>query len=182
MSARIALTVSLLMICSLPAFADDVTPEQKSKLDARFDVLEKLAAEPDIVAAVKAGNAEQSPEVKAMTQDKWKAATVLDPMVRNLTKNAAAAVLKKAQAADGALSEAFLSAANGTKVAFLTKTTNWSHKGKPKHDDPMAGKRWTGPLEVDASSGLNQVQIAVPVILDGKPAGSLVVGYQLTKL
>ena len=71
---------------------------------------------------------------------------------------------------------------DGTKAAFLSKTTGWSHKGKPKHDLPMSGKSWQGPVEVDESTGLQQVQVAVPVLDGGKPVGSLVVGLSLSKL
>jgi hypothetical protein len=81
-----------------------------------------------------------------------------------------------------AVSEAFVSGAEGTKVAFLAKTSGWSHKGKPKHDLPMSGKTWQGAVEVDESTGLQQVQVAVPVIDGGKPIGSLVVGLSLAKL
>ena len=80
------------------------------------------------------------------------------------------------------MSEAFVSSANGTKVAFLAKTTSWSHKGKPKHETPMTGKVWQGPLETDKSSGVQQIQVAVPVLDGGKPIGSLVVGYAISKL
>ena len=66
--------------------------------------------------------------------------------------------------------------------AFLSKTSNWNHKGKPKHDVPMAGKMWQGPLEVDESRGIKQIQIAVPVSDGDKPIGSLVVGISVTKL
>ncbi len=80
------------------------------------------------------------------------------------------------------VSEAFLSDADGLKVAFLSKTSNWNHKDKPKHDVPMADKMWQGPLEVDESSGIKQIQIAVPVLDGDKPIGSLVVGISVTKL
>ena len=76
----------------------------------------------------------------------------------------------------------FLSGSDGAKVAFLAKTSSWSHKGKAKHDDPMAGKVWQGAVEVDESTGLQQVQVGVPVLEGGKPIGSLVVGLSLAKL
>jgi hypothetical protein len=46
----------------------------------------------------------------------------------------------------------------------------------------MQGKPWQGPVEVDESSGQQQLQIAVPVLDGGKPIGSLVVGLSLSKL
>ena len=46
----------------------------------------------------------------------------------------------------------------------------------------MAGKTWQGPIEVDESTGLQQIQVAVPVLDSGKPIGSLVIGLSLAKL
>jgi hypothetical protein len=106
--------------------------------------------------------------------------SVIDPFVRSLTKNPAAEVLKAKKGE--VVSEAFVSGADGGKVAFLGKPTNWSHKGKPKHEQPLSGKTWQGPVEIDESSGLQQVQVAVPVVDSGKPIGSLVVGLSIGKL
>ena len=46
----------------------------------------------------------------------------------------------------------------------------------------MTGKTWQGPVEVDESSGVQQVQVAVPVLDGGKPIGTLVVGISISKL
>jgi hypothetical protein len=153
---------------------------QQSKVDAKVKEIQSWAAMPVIVDAVKSYNAAKSPEAAAMDQGRWAGLSVIDPLVRSLTKNAAAEALK-AKKGD-VVSEAFVSGADGGKVAFLGKPTNWSHKGKPKHDQPMSGKMWQGAVEVDDSSGLQQVQVAVPVVDGGKPIGSLVVGLSIGKL
>ncbi len=150
------------------------------KVKARIPTIIQLAATPAIVSACKAQNAAPSAEVQAMTQDKWKALPVLDGLVRALTKNDAAAALKAKK--DETVAEAFVSSASGAKVAFLAKTTSWSHKGKPKHEKPMAGAQWIGEVETDESTGQQQIQVAVPVLDDGKPIGSLVVGLSISKL
>lgn len=157
-----------------------LAPEVQAKVDARIKAIQTWAADPAVVAAVKAQNASLPADHAAMTQDKWKTAPVLDPLVRSFTKNPVAEVLKKNK--DEAVSEAFVSDANGLKVGFLNKTSSWSHQGKPKHDVPMTGKTWQGEIEVDESTGLQQVQVAVPVLDGGKPIGSLVVGLALSKL
>jgi hypothetical protein len=46
----------------------------------------------------------------------------------------------------------------------------------------MSGKSWQGKVEVDESTGLQQVQVAVPVLDNGQAIGSLVVGLSLSKL
>lgn len=160
--------------------AENLTPKQQANVAARTKEIQTWAAAPAVVSAVKAQNVSLPADYASMNQDKWKGLTVLDPLVRNLTRTPAAELLKSKKSE--AVSEAFLSDANGNKVAFLAKTTSWSHKGMPKHDEPMAGKTWTGRPEMDASTGVMQVQIAVPVLDGDKPIGSLVVGLRLSKL
>lgn len=162
------------------AFAENLTAEQTAALTKQIETIKQTAADPKIIEAVKAVNASPLADYKDMTQDKWKDLPVLDPKVRYFSKNPAAEVLKSKKSA--MITEAFLNAADGTKVAFLSKTSGWSHKGKAKHDDPMAGKTWQGPIEMDESTGLKSVQVAVPVMDGGKAIGSLVVGFSVTKL
>lgn len=150
------------------------------KVDAMVKLAQTWASDPAIVNAVKASNTARPADAAAMTQDKWKTLPILDPYVRSFSKNPAGELLKSKKSE--AVSEAFLSAADGTKVAFLAKPTSWSHQGKPKHDVPMTGKVWQGAAEVDESTGLQQVQVAVPVLDGDKPIGSLVIGLSLSKL
>ncbi len=152
----------------------------QAKVDARVTEIKAWASSPVIVAAVKAHNASLPAEHAALTQEKWKSLTVLDPLVRTFSKNEAGTFLKSKKGEW--VTEAFLSDAKGLKVAFLSKPTGWSHGGKPKHDVPMTGQVWQGEIEVDESSGLQQVQVAVPVLDGGQPIGSLVVGLSLLKI
>lgn len=168
------------LACSQLAGAADLDAAQQGKVDAKTKEIQGWAAMPAIVEAVKAYNASKLPEAAGMDQAKWAGLSVIDPFVRSLTKNPAAELLKSKKGE--VVSEAFVSGADGGKVAFLGKTTNWSHKGKPKHDQPMSGKNWQGPVEIDESSGLQQVQVAVPVVDGGKPIGSMVVGLSIGKL
>lgn len=172
--------LAMLLGWSQLAAASGLDAAQQGKVDAKVKEIQSWAATPAIVDAVKAYNSAKSPEAAAMDQAKWAELSVIDPFVRSLTKNPAAEVLKANKGE--VVSEAFVSGADGGKVAFLGKPTNWNHKGKPKHDQPMSGKTWQGPVEVDDSSGLQQVQIAVPVVEGGKPIGSLVVGLSIGKL
>lgn len=173
------LWISVSMAAALPA-RGEVDPDVQAKIAKRLVDIRAVAANPKVVAAVKQHNASPSDAAKAMTQEKWKTLSMLDPMVKGLARNEAAGVLQAWR--DDVVSEAFLSGADGTKVALLAKTTNWCHKGKPKHDVPMAGKEWQGPVEIDESTGKQQMQVAVPVLDGQKPIGSLVVGMSIAKL
>lgn len=157
-----------------------LAPELASQIDAQVQTIGAWGNNPSIVAAVQAHNAHPSEPAAAMTPEAWKKLTILDPFVRSLSKNSAADFLRAHKSE--AISEAFISGTNGTKVAFLAKPTNWCHLGKPKHDVPMAGRHWQGPVETDESTGLRQVQVAVPVRDGDKVIGSIVVGLNLARL
>lgn len=172
--------LAALLCLSQVAAASGLDPALQASVTAQIKEVKAWAADPAIVSAVKEYNTGKSPQAASMDQAKWTSTSVIDPFVRGLTKTPAAQVLKAKRSE--AVSEAFLSGADGGKIAFLGKPTNWSHRGKPKHDLPMGGKTWQGDVEVDESSGLQQLQVAVPVLDNGKPIGSLVIGLSIGRL
>lgn len=176
----IRLAASCLVIgCSL-AHAQSVDPALQARIDAKLPEIKQIAADPVIVKAVVAQNASLPAAYGEMTQDKWKALTLLDPFVRGFIRNEVGGALKARKAAW--LAEAFVNDAKGLKVGFLAKTSGWSHGTSAKHTQPMAGQVWQGVVELDESSGLQQIQVAVPVLAEGKPVGSLVVGLAVSAL
>jgi hypothetical protein len=172
--------LSLALLLSSVGFSADLSKEQSEALKKEIEVAKSWASDAKIIEAVKAVNATPVADLKDMNQDKWKALPILDSKIKALAKHAVSEYLKGKKSE--AVSEMFLNAADGTKVAFFAKTSSWSHKGKPKHDEPMSGKVWQGNVETDDSTGTQQIQIAVPVMDGGKSIGSLVVGYAVSKL
>ncbi len=160
--------------------AEDLTSDQKAKVDAKLAQYAAWGTDPAVVKLVKAAEATPPAWAADMTQDKWTALSVLSPEIKDMTKNDLAVWLRAKK--EDLVTEILGSANNGIKVAFLAKTTSWNHKGKPKHDVPMTGKTWVGAIEADASTGLKQVQVSFPVLDGGKVIGSIVVGLSLTKL
>lgn len=152
----------------------------EKSLQPTIELAQKWAADSKIVSAVKEANATNATKYKDMSQDKWKALSMMDATVKGFIKNEAASFLKSNKSA--LVTEGFLNAKDGTKVAFLAKTSGWSHGGKPKHDVPMTGKVWIGQIETDESTGFKQVQFGVPVLDGGKAIGSLVIGVDAGKL
>ncbi len=177
---HVARVSMLILILAGISQAQTLTPAQKTKVEAKLKDLKALSTDPKVVAAVRAINANPLADTKSMTNEKWKGLTVLDPTVRSFSKNDLAMYLKSKK--DDSVTEEFVSAADGTKVAFLSKTTSWTHKGKDKHEVPMKGQTWIGPVELDESTGQQQVQIALPVIDAGKPIGSIVIGIGINSL
>lgn len=176
----LALAASAFALCAASAFAQGLPAEKQALLNAKLVEIKALAADPVIVKAVVAQNTALPAAYAEMTQDKWKTLTVLDPFVRGFNKNEVGVLLKTRKSAW--LSEAFVNDAKGLKVGFLTKTTGWSHATSAKHTKPMTGATWQGDVELDESTGVQQVQVAVPVLDAGQPVGSLVVGVSLSKL
>jgi hypothetical protein len=160
------------------SIAGPLTPEEKEKVTAKLEQLKLLGTDATVVAEVKALTA--NPPLPGMTNEKWKSATVIGPEVKTLSKNTLATYLKSKK--DDAISEMFVSDSAGNKVALFAKTTSFCHKGKPKHDIPMTGKTWIGEIEVDESTGVQQVQVSFPVLDGKKPIGSIVAGLSIEKL
>jgi hypothetical protein len=165
---------------AMPGFSQSNSAGVKIRVDNKVKQLQAWSTDPAIVAAVKAHNANPSAEDLAMTNEKWAELAVIDPYIRSFTKNPLGVYLKAKK--DDQIAECFVSGADGTKVAFLAKTTFWSHAGKEKHKVPMTGKTYIGPIAMDESTGQQLIQIGLPVLDGGKPIGSIVVGLMVSKL
>jgi len=152
----------------------------KAKVEAKIKQVQGWSTDPTIVAAVKAHNSNPPAEDRAMTNAKWSQLTVLDPFVRSFTKNPLGMYLRSKK--DEQIAECFVSGADGTKVAFLAKTTSWTHADKDKHKAPMSGRTFVGPMGMDESTGVQMVQIGLPVLDGAKPIGSIVIGLAVSKL
>ncbi len=179
---RSALATVLVLVCASSGFGQ-APPEIKAKLEAKIEHLKALSTDPEIVKAVKAYNAATpSPEEVAMTNDRWHSLSVLDPLVRSTAKTPLSEYLKAKKKSDDAIAKIFVSGADGRKVGFDAKTEHWTHKGMPKHEVPMKGETWIGTVKLDDSTGQQLIQVGLPVLDDGKPIGSLVVGLRVDKL
>jgi hypothetical protein len=164
------------------AWALDMTPAIQKEIDRHVEVVKGWAADPVLVKAVLAQN-DKGP-IAGMDNPKWKTVRRSDALVKDFQANPAGQYLQqKLKESNDVYAEAFLSAAQGEKVAFAEKTSSYVHKGQAKFDVPFgSGKAWQGKPEFDESSQTHQVQISVPVLSGGKPVGALVVGLNLTKL
>lgn len=176
------ITACIILACltATAASSEELTAAQKAGVEAKIAQISSWSTDGTIVTLVRSFNANPPAELASMTQDKWANISMLSPEVKSISKNDLARYLRTIK--DDSISEIFVSGAEGTKVAFLSKTTSWSHKGSPKHDVPMSGKTWTGKPELDESTGVQQVQVGLPVLDGGKPIGSIVFGLNISKL
>jgi len=176
-----ALWLTLAVFALSAAGFAQAPPEIKAKLEAKIRQLEAFRTDPQVVRAVEAYNATPpSPEAKAMTNDKWHSLSLMDPFVRTVGKTPLSEYLKTKR--DDVIAKIFVSGADGGKAGFDAKTEHWTHKGLPKHEVPMTGKMWIGPVKLDDSTGLQLIQVGLPVLDGGKPIGSIVFGLRVEKL
>lgn len=156
-------------------------PPELPKLNAEIKRLEPISSDPQIVSAVKAYNSTPaSADAKSMTNEKWHELSLFDPFVRSIGKNTLSEFLKTKK--DDVIAKIFVSGADGGKAGFDAKTEHWTHKGMPKHDVPMSGKTWIGTVKLDDSTGLQLIQVGLPVLDGEKPIGSIVFGLRADKL
>jgi hypothetical protein len=168
----------LLFLATLQAA--ELTPEQEKRVATLLDSMSALGKDPKVVEAVKAQNAKLPDVLVGMTNDKWKPLAADAPEVKACSHHELSRYLRGTT--HHTVIELFISDAAGRKVTFFSKTTSFIHKGKPKHDKPMAGQKWIGDLEIDQSTQQLQVQGSFPVLENGKPIGSMVLGFWVPKL
>ncbi len=175
------IAIALLILTPATAVFAQAPPELQAKLNVEIKQLVAFSADPKIVDAVKAYNATPpSPEAKAMTNENWHSLAIFDPFVRAIGKSPLSELLKGMR--NDVIIKIFVSGADGGKVGFDSKTEHWTHKDMPKHEVPMSGKTWIGPVKLDDSTGLQTIQVGLPVLSGGKPIGSIVFGLRADKL
>src|ERR1041384_5170003 len=95
---RLAKTCVVAALAAIPfasaGFGQALTPEVRAKVEAKTKQFQSWSTDQTIVAAVRAYNANPPAESRAMTQEKWKQLTILDPFVRSFTRNPLAEHLK----------------------------------------------------------------------------------------
>lgn len=181
---RVPYYAAIAALAALPAVSValdfEITPAVQAELNKEKVMVAGWAADPVIVKAVEEQN--RKGPIEGMDNAKWKGTRRSDSIVKQFQNNAAGRFLHaKMRESNGAITEAFLNGAKGEKVAFGEKTTSYIHAGSSKHDVPFnTGKPWQGKPEFDESSQTYAIQVSVPVIAQGHPIGSLVVGVSLS--
>ncbi|MBI1381108.1 MAG: hypothetical protein GC161_08475 [Planctomycetaceae bacterium] len=171
---------------------DKITPEMAAVLDTMTKDVAKWADEKAVVDAVVAQN--KVGPIADMTKEKWKEQRRRTPLIDGFQQNDAAKLMaERVKTTEGVVVEAFVSAAQGEKVAFLEKTSSYIHKGSAKFDVPFTtGKPWRGSPDFDESTQSYSLQFSVPVFapraegegedVPRKTIGVMTVGVDLEKL
>ncbi len=160
----------------------EMTATLQKELDRHVEKIKAWAVDPALVKAV--FWATQKGPLAGMDNEKWKTIRRSDDLIRSSMSNDAGKLLaKKLESSDGLYVRAFVCGKHGEQIASTEKTESYFFTGQPRFDVPFGnGTTWQGPPELDADSDAHDVQIAAPVLSNGKPIGVLVVGVNLTKL
>jgi hypothetical protein len=196
MLLRIGAAVVMMFVASAVNAQDtkkfEITPELQKQIDDYKAIVAKWAADPVIVQAVVDQN--KKGPIDGLDNKKWATLRRRSSEITAFqTCPAGKQLTDWLQGTNGAVSEAFLNAAQGEKVAFVEKTSSYIHAGKSKFDVPFKEhKNWQGKPELDESSQTYSLQVSVPVVQKTKVEGEeqpkeevvgvLVVGLNLAVL
>ncbi|MHB8916124.1 MAG: hypothetical protein ACYC4K_09975 [Thiobacillus sp.] len=164
------------------ASAGDITPKMQVKIDAYKKQAASWAANPAIVKAVKAANA-QGP-IPMMGNAKWRELKETDPVVAGFVTNPTGQLLTKWMNADPkGINKIVLSGNKSQRVAYTSMPAIYIGKGKPNFDEAFDGKLWhQGESKPDPSTSIDSVQIAAPVKEGGDVIGVLLVSLTAANL
>jgi hypothetical protein len=166
-----------------PAAAGPLTDAAREQAVA---LAKGLAADPAVVAAVRAQNARQLPLAEIQHVDKaWTAAKGVDARMQALMDNACARALKQAQADHLEIAEAFAMDNQGANVCMTNRTSDYWQGDEPKWTrsfDEGRGAVFVDAPKFDESTGSYLVQVSVPVMAGGKAIGALTLGLSLDRI
>ncbi len=167
-----------------PARAADTLSE--AQRTAAVGVAKQIAADPAVVAAVKAQNAKKVPLAEIQKTDKtWMVTKGIDDTMKALMDNGCAKAMKALQGMRKEISEAFAMDDQGANVCMTNKTSDYWQGDEAKWQKSFAA----GPAAVfvdkpafDESAQAYLVQVSVPVVAGGKAIGAVTVGINLERL
>ncbi len=179
------LVQSIAVICILlvsPAYAEKA-PDSVKKI---IPEIQKMAANPVIVDAVKAQNAKNISLDDIKKRDAaWRKVTGVDDFMNALLSNPAAAEMLKFEKSKPYYIELFLMDNQGANVAMTNKTSDYWQGDEAKWQKSFnGGKGGThlGDVEFDESAQAYLVQVSVSVMDGGQAIGAVTVGVNLDEL
>ncbi len=162
--------------------ADSITESTREGLKTHIQMLERHAAHPTIVSAVKEQNAKDISldDIKAIDKD-W-ITGMQNKLATKLQNNSTGTYLQyKIVLNNHIYTEAFLCDNKGAVVGEYPKTSDYWQGDEAKFTECYnmgSGKIFIGQLAFDESTQAYSVQISVPVKDDGKTIGVLVMGVR----
>jgi hypothetical protein len=173
------------------ARADDAEIKAKAQTFSETEI-KKWAADPDIVAAINAANAERAgyDQAKIDELDKqWRAevGAAAHPLIDATAANPASAKLKAiCEGQGGLVTEAFVMDAKGLNVGMCDPTSDYWQGDEPKWQKTFSAGPdavFVDDVEQDESTQKFQVQTSITVVdASGKAIGAMTVGLDAESL
>ncbi len=186
MMVRWGFLLLLVATFTAPAAAQELSLSQEQLevvLAPKIKAVKRLAANPTIIDAVKAQNAEETTiEQIKQIDNEWRSTKTLTAFKISLQRNPAGRFLRRRIRRNPTYGEAFLTDKRGANVAAYPATSDYWQGDETKFTasyNDGKGKVFIGDVEYDESSQTNAAQVSVPVIDQGKAIGVLVMGVQL---
>jgi hypothetical protein len=171
-SYGVLLGLSLALAGGQTAQAEDLPADLQAKVDAYKDKLVRWAADPVLIAAVKASNAKGG-LAPGMSNAKWVELSESDPLVK-ATQGGEAGALLASWAQDTAISKLYLRDKDGNLVAGDSKAILYNSAKKPTFANAIKGAPWSASeVKPDPTSQVNGVHLSVPVLDGATPIGVL---------
>jgi hypothetical protein len=173
------LVLALVLTAVSQSFAATPTDTQ-AKSKAAVEKIKKMAADPSVVAAVKAQNAKK---VTLATIKKIDAEWIAgDTKVSSeISSRSCSVALQKLLQANPELIEAFAMDDQGANVCMSDRTSDYWQGDEAKWQKSFAGGKgavFTDERKFDSSAQAVVVQVSVPVNENGKVIGVLTVGVK----
>ena len=180
----VCLSVWTAFFC-IAAVTEEMGPKMRKLVENRVRLVERMAADPIIVKALREQNqVDKSLDEIKRIDEQWQSGQN-DDFALGLQKNTAGKLLRKKVRSNKMIyTEAFLCDKRGAVVGEYPKTSDYWQGDEEKFSacfNSANGKVFIGPLESDESSQSYSVQISVPVKDGGKTIGVLVMGIRNIK-
>lgn len=186
MMVRWGFVLVLVATFTAPAAAQELafSPEQlEVVLAPKIKAVQRLAANPTVIDAVKTQNAQETTIEQIRQIDKeWRSTKTLTAFKKSLQHNPAGRFLRRHVRRNPTYGEAFLTDKRGANVAAYPATSDYWQGDETKFTasyDDGKGKVFIGDVEYDDSSQTHAAQVSVPIVYQGKAIGVLVMGVQL---
>jgi hypothetical protein len=171
-----AASAVLVFLCSALAFSQAL----QDKVQLAIPRIKKIAADPAVVAAVKAQNAKKVPlsEIKKLDAAWISGETKLSD---ETAARPCSARLQKMLNTDKQLIEAFTMDDQGANVCMSDRTSDYWQGDEDKWQKSFNGGKgavFVDERRYDSSAGAVIVQVSVPVLEQGKVIGALTVGVK----
>lgn len=180
------LILGVLALAPVTSEAQNSDPELQAEVEVRVPIVERWAADPIIVRAVREANetARSMSEIEVI-DDRWQETVGVDDFMRTVIDHPAAERLRELRSENPELQEAFLTDRLGANVASTNKTSDFYQGDEAKFREAYnagAGALHLGEIERDESIQSYSVHIGVPVMDEGSAIGVLVVTVNVEKL